>query len=384
MEAVVLGACGSVGREVASRLVEEPDFERVTLVDLELPQLRRLARDLGGRVGVRRADASDPSALREAIRNAGVLLNCTTYHLGLQVLRGAIAESVDYVDLGGLYNTPRQLKMHQAARRMGVRAVIGCGATPGLSNVLVRRAAQRLDRVREAHISFASHRDIAPSPGLLDTLLDEFRPGIPRFIFRAGRMRKVRPFEGARRVRFARPVGEQDVYYVPHSETYTLPRSLGPDLREVSVRGTWRPADMQALATLARLGLTSDRPVRVDGSLVRPVGLLRAVLLADPPAEPGAPCAFFLDVEVHGTRKGRRAVIHQRTSHPLDWGSGATGRMTAIPAVVAAIMLARGQVAGPGVVPPEEAFDAEGFVRAVRRADVKVATTVRSVDGTRL
>jgi saccharopine dehydrogenase-like NADP-dependent oxidoreductase len=58
--------------------------------------------------------------------------------------------------------------------------------------------------------------------------------------------------------------------------------------------------------------------------------------------------------------------------------------MTAIPAVVAAIMLARGQVAGPGVVPPEEAFDAEGFVRAVRRAGVKVATTVRSVDGTRL
>jgi lysine 6-dehydrogenase len=383
MDAVVLGACGAVGREVSARLVEEPSFERVTLVDLDLPRLRRLARDLPGRVGVRRADASEPTALRAAIRKAGVVVNCTTYHLGVQVLRGAIAESVDYLDLGGLYNTPRQLKMHQAARRAGVRAVIGCGATPGLSNVLVRRAVDRLDLVREVHISFASHRDIAPSPGLLDTLLDEFRPGIPRFTFRAGRLRQVRPFEGARRVRFARPVGEQDVYYVPHSETFTLPRSLGPDLQEVSVRGTWRPADMDALAILARLGLTSDRPVRVDGSLVRPVDLLRAVLLAAPPAEPEAPCAFFLDVEVHGSRRGERSVIRQRTSHPVEWGSSATGRMTAIPAVVAAIMMARGEVAGPGVVPPEAAFDAERFVRAVRHAGVRVATTVRPEDGTR-
>lgn len=381
MDAVVLGACGSVGREVAAGLVEAPSFDRVTLVDLDLPRLRRLARGLGGRVGLRRADASSPRALRAAIRNAGVVVNCTTYHLGLEVLRGAIAESVDYVDLGGLYNTPGQLKMHQAARRAGVRAVIGCGATPGLSNVLVRRAADRLDRVREVHISFASHRDMAPSPGLLDTLLDEFRPGIPRYTFRAGRMRKVRPFEGVRRVRFARPVGEQDVYYVPHSETYTLPRSLGPDVQEVSVRGTWRPADMDALATLARLGLTSDRPVRVDGSLVRPVDLLRAVLLADPPAEPAAPCAFFLDVEVRGSRGGKGAVVRQRTSHPVDWGPSATGRMTAIPAVVAAIMVAGDEVTGPGVVPPEAAFDAERFVRAVRHAGVRVATTVRPEQG---
>jgi saccharopine dehydrogenase-like NADP-dependent oxidoreductase len=381
MDAVILGACGAVGREVSSRLATEPGIDRLMLVDLDVDGLRRLARRLDGRVGIRRADASDRGELREVVRGAGVLVNCTTYRLGVPALRAAIAERVDYVDLGGLYNTPRQLELDERARRAGIRAVIGCGATPGLSNVLVRRAADLLDRVEEVHISFASHRDMAASPGLLDTLLDEFRPGVPRFTWRDGRLREVEPFDGARRVRFAPPVGLQDVYFVPHSETYTLPRSLGAGLREVSVRGTWRPSDMRALGTLARLGLTSDRPLRVDGVLVRPLDVLRAVLLSDPPAEPGAPCAFFLDIEVKGRRGDETVVVRHRTSHPMEWGVSATGQMTAVPAAVATGMLASGKVRGTGVLPPERAFEPGPFLRAVRRAGVRVTTSTRAEDG---
>jgi lysine 6-dehydrogenase len=381
MDAVIIGACGAVGREVSSRLAAEPGVDRLTLVDLDAGGLRRLARGLDGTVQTRRADASDRAELREVVRGAGVLVNCTTYHLGVPALRAAIAERVDYVDLGGLYNTPRQLELDERARRAGIRAIIGCGATPGLSNVLVRRAADLLDRVEEVHISFASHRDMAASPGLLDTLLDEFRPGVPRFTWRDGRLREVQPFDGARRVRFAPPVGMQDVYFVPHSETYTLPRSLGAGLREVSVRGTWRPSDMRALGTLARLGLTSDRPLRVDGALVRPLDVLRAVLLSDPPAEPGAPCAFFLQVEVKGRRGDETVVIRHRTSHPMEWGASATGRMTAVPAAVATGMLASGEVRGTGVLPPERAFEPGPFLRAVRRAGVRVTTSTRAEDG---
>jgi saccharopine dehydrogenase-like NADP-dependent oxidoreductase len=167
---------------------------------------------------------------------------------------------------------------------------------------------------------------------------------------------------------------------VPHSETYTLPRSLGRGVREVSVRGTWRPSDMRALATLARLGLTSDRPVRVNGSLVRPLDVLRAVLLADPPEDPASPCAFFLDVEVRGSRDGEAAVVRHRTSHPMDWGASATGRMTAVPATAGVAALANGEVPAAGVLPPERAFEPGPFLRAVRRGGVRVSTSTRRGD----
>lgn len=372
MDAVVLGACGAVGREVSSGLVAGGAYDRVLLADLDLAGLRLSGRELHGSVSIRRVDAADATALRRALRGAGVVVNCTSYRFGVQALQAAIAEGVDYLDLGGLYNTPRQLALDARARRAGIRAVIGCGATPGLSNVLARRAADLLDRVEEVHISFASHRDLAPSRGLLDTLLDEFRPGIPRFTWREGRLQEVAPFEGAMRVRFGAPLGNQDVYYVPHSETYTLPRFLGNGLREVAVRGTWRPSDMEMLAALARLGLTSDRPIRIEGAQVRPLDVVREVILSRPPRDPSAAWAFYLDVRVVGERHGRRAVIRQAATHPLDWGPAATGRMTAVPAVAGAEALARGEVAGPGVVPPEAAFDPDRFIRAIRRSGIKV------------
>jgi saccharopine dehydrogenase (NAD+, L-lysine-forming) len=374
MRTVVLGACGAVGREVTAGVARSSEFDEIDLVDLDGSRLREAVRAHGGRMKARRLDASDPSALRGAIRGAGLVINCTTYRLGVPALGAAISERVDYLDLGGLYNTPRQLEADRRARRAGITAVIGCGATPGLSNVLVRRAANRLDRTREVHISFASHRDLAPSPGLLDTILDEFRPGVARFTWRNGRFREVHPFDGARRVRFPVPVGLQEVYYVPHSETYTLPRSLANGLREVAVRGAWRPGHMRALRMLSNLGLTSDQPVRVQGRAVRPLDVLRAVLLEDPPSEPGAPWAFFLHIEVIGTRMAVPATITLRASHPPSWGKDATGRMTAIPAIVGAELLRRGEVAGPGVLPPEQAFDPDRFVAEVRRRGIRVTS----------
>lgn len=376
MNGFVLGACGAVGREVVAGLAALGTFDRLVLGDLDLGRLRATAARVDGSPEVRRVDASDSEALRRSIRGMDVLVNCTTYRLGIPTLAAAIDERVDYLDLGGLYNTPRQLEMDGRAARAGVRAVIGCGATPGLSNVLVRRAADRLDRVRAVDISFASHRDLAPSPGLLDTILDEFRPNVPRFTWRRGEFVEVAAFGGARRVRFPPPIGVQEVYYVPHSETYTLPRSFG-EVEEVAVRGTWRPADMQALASLARLGLTSDRNLRVDGVRVRPVDVVRAALLASPPHDSDSPCAFFLDIEVRGVRDGIPIVIRHRASHPVEWGGDATGRMTAIPTVVGAGLLAAGSVMRVGVIPPEQAFDAAVFIREVRRAGVRVTSSTR-------
>ena len=380
MRTVILGACGAVGREVTAGLVGNPAFEEIDLVDLDGRRLREAAREHDGRVRAHRLDASDPPALRRAIRRAGLVINCTTYRLGVTALRAAIAERVHYLDLGGLYNTPRQLEEHDRARRAGVMAVIGCGATPGLSNMLVQWSADRLDGTGEVDISFASHRDLAPSPGLLDTILDEFRPGVARFTWRGGRMREVRPFDGARRIRFSPPLGIQEVYYVPHSETYTLPRSLGRGVQVVAVRGSWRPAQMQALRALSSMGLTSDRPVRVDGRWVRPLDVVRAVLLADPPTEAGEPWAFFLHVEVRGHLGASPATVVSRASHPASWGPAATGRMTAIPAIVGAELLRGGEVTGAGVLPPERAFDPARFIAEVRRRGVRVRSR-RAVGG---
>ncbi|HEX2069889.1 MAG TPA: saccharopine dehydrogenase NADP-binding domain-containing protein, partial [Actinomycetota bacterium] len=155
MKAVALGAAGLIGREVAGTLVRRGAFDGVVLADRQRGPLRKVAADLGGGVEVRETDALDPSSLSRALKGSDVLVNCTTYHLGVRVLTAAARAGVHYVDLGGLYNTPRQLEMSDRVASAGIIAVIGCGATPGVSNVLARWGTESLDRAEKVEISFA-------------------------------------------------------------------------------------------------------------------------------------------------------------------------------------------------------------------------------------
>src|SRR5258706_7706368 len=251
MRAVILGGCGAMGSEATRDLATTSDFDEITIADLNREKAQALAHSLNtstgrGHVRAEYIDASDEDALVALLRKQDVVVNTMTYHFGLQATRAAIRAGVNYLDLGGLHNTPKQLALDSEAQAAGVTIVLGCGATPGVTNILARRGADALDTVEAVHIAFASHRSMAPSPGLLDTMLDEFSPEASRFYYEDGRLVEVQPFDGARLIAFQPPVGEQEVYFVPHSETHTLPRFIDKGLRRVDVRGAWRPETMQA------------------------------------------------------------------------------------------------------------------------------------------
>ena len=351
MNAIVVGAAGLIGSVVAETIVRRGAFDQVTLADMRPDRIPSLEGTTKIAVDVR-----DDIMLDDALAGHDVIVNCTTYHYGVEVLKGAIAARVNYVDLGGLHNTPKQLGMDDAASQAGMIAVIGCGATPGVSNLLARRGMELLGGIDEVHISFASHRDLAPSPGLLDTILDEFRPGVDRYYWAEGQLVKVQPFSGLRAVRFERPIGVQDVFFVPHSENHTLPRNL-PGVKVVAVRGAWRHDDMELLRSLSRAGFTDDKPINFQGTMVSPLAMLRQMLLEG--HEPsGRPACFFLHVQCSFEGRSTSFLV----SHPLEWGDRATAMMTGLPAALGAELIASGRIQGVGVRAPEAAFDPEVFL----------------------
>src|SRR5215470_5552844 len=150
MRAVILGGCGSMGSEATHDLATTSDFDEITIADLNEAKAQALADSLNsstGRAHMRAAyvDAEDEDALVALIRGYDVVVNTMTYHFGLQATRAAIRAGINYLDLGGLHNTPKQLALDEEARAAGVTIVLGCGATPGVSNVLARRGADDLD-----------------------------------------------------------------------------------------------------------------------------------------------------------------------------------------------------------------------------------------------
>lgn len=358
-----------MGSEATRDLAQTSNFEEIVIADADLQRAQALAAELGGgRVHAIKADARDEGALTEKLRGFDVVANCTTYHFGMSVIRAAIAARVNYLDLGGLFNTPRQLELDELARKASVTACLGCGATPGVTNLMARYAADQLDSVDEVHIAFASFRSIAPSPGLLDTVLDEFSPGSRRFFWQEGKFIEVPAFSGAKSVRFSDPVGEIDVYYVPHSETHTIHRFIGKGVRVVDVRGTWGLGIMRALRVFSDLRLTGEDTTQFNGQVIPSQQFLRAHILEHAADFDGdGEWAFLLNVQVLGKNNGSMRQLEYTTRHPphAEWGTAATAKMTGIPASIAAQKLARREVSKTGVLAPEACFEPKSFFAAL-------------------
>ena len=366
-----------MGSETTRDLAQTSDFEEIVIADLDLQRAEAFAAELGGgRVRAVQANAGDEVALTEKLRGFDVIANCTTYHFGMSVIRAAIAAQVNYLDLGGLFNTPRQLELDVLAQERGVTACLGCGATPGVTNLMARFAADQLESVDEVHIAFASFRSIAPSIGLLDTVLDEFSPGSRRFFWQEGQFIEVPAFSGAKLVHFSEPVGEIEVYYVPHSETHTIHRFIGKGVRVVDVRGTWHPRIMRALQVFSDLELTGKQETHFDGRAIPTKQFLRAHILEHAADFGGdSEWAFLLNVQVIGKGNGSVRKLEYATRHPLhaEWGTSATARMTGIPASIAAQKLARKEVSRKGVLAPEACFEPKSFFAELAQRGITIA-----------
>src|SRR5437764_2310813 len=217
MRIIVLGGCGAMGSEVTRDLARTSEFEEIVIADADFSKAQALTDELGGgRVRAIQIDVSDEDALAKALTEFDVVANATTYHFGLIAARAAIRAKTNYLDLGGLFNTPKQLELDEEARKAGVTICLGCGATPGVTNLMTRHAAAQMDRVDEVHIAFVSFRSIAPSAGFLDTVLDEFSPGSRRFYWEDGNFVEVPAFSGAKTIQFYKPLGQFQTYFVPH------------------------------------------------------------------------------------------------------------------------------------------------------------------------
>ncbi len=361
-----------MGREVTRDLSLTSQFDRIIIADKDAARAQQIVDELkDNRLHAVRVDVTVHRDVQALLQDCDVVGNCTTYHYGLDLVKDAIACRKPYVDLGGLYNTPRQLELSGDAENAGVPIVLGCGATPGVTNLMAQAASEMMDAGERVEIAFGSLRPLAASPGLLDTILDEFSPSTSRFYYEGGRLVPVPAFDGAKMMEFLPPVGRLETYFVPHSETHTLPRFLTRRPQHVSVRGSWQPEIMRAMRLFLEYGLTSEEPLRVDGTSVTPRAFLRAHLLQRPPQMEG-PVAFFLRVEVNGTRNGSPARAVFRSAHPTGWGPAGTSRMTGIPASIALQALARGAVLRAGVLAPEAAFEPKAFFAELAQRGITV------------
>ena len=372
MKILSLGGAGAVCRHATRDLVQFSDFDRIVIGDWDVAAAEALAAELDDpRLQVLKIDAENYDELVRAFRQVDIVMNGLPWKYDLPVTKACIQAGVHGLDVS---TEEEQWDYDAQARERGLIFIPGVGATPGITNMMARRAADQLDQVDEIQINFAAFRCPAPAPGLLITLLWEFHPQTEsRFYYRDGEFHWVGPFEGAKTVDFGGQIGEQEVYYIPHPETRTMPRTLGA--KSVSVHGCFPPHVMHLTKAMLESGLYSEEPVTIHGVETTPFDTMFELLLRIPQSKETPVWGYGLVVQVDGQQGGRHVRYTYYSQHPPQeaWGGPAAYyKNIAVPLSIGAQMIARGGVRDRGVLPPESALDPALFFAELARRNIDI------------
>jgi hypothetical protein len=356
---VVLGGAGRTGRHAVRTVLALGLADRLVIADRDGAAAARVAGACGPPAVAAAVDLEDGPAVARALAGADVVLNAAgPFHaFGAAPLAAAIDAGCHYLDVGDDWEaTLDMLAFEGRARTAGVSAVIGIGASPGITNLLAARAVRELDRVDTLHTGWSAAGAAGGDDGTpgASAAVAHFLHQIvhPILVRREGRLAGAMPLEpvaldfpGMPRV-----VG----WTIGHPEPITLGR-WWPALREstnVMVAPQAMSTALRDIAGAIRRGVLS---------LATAANVLVAGAAALPAAEgdPSAPTLFAL---AKGWRGGRpTTVAASLTALPPGGMPGVTGT----PLAVALALLRRGAVAGHGVAPPEAAFEPGSFFDAL-------------------
>jgi saccharopine dehydrogenase (NAD+, L-lysine forming) len=357
-EVVVVGAKSAQAQAMMGAAAKAEAIEGWIALDHSWDEGEKLACERLGVQTVEVNPAVEPNRLRELALDTALVANFATpsHETGPAVLDACIDVGCDYLDACDDANaTIAMLERDEAARAAGIRALIGMGCSPGITNVLVRAARDWLGAADEVSLSWTVDvRDVTDAT--LRRFWEIVSPVEPDDVH--GSVLAWEDLE-LRTVEFPDPLGEQLVIGVTQSEPVTLPRFLG--IETVRNFGGVVPADSLVVGwALARLGAADGENARValNGSEV-PVSAL-ASQLYQRYLETRAPTAHLgggLVVDVWSGEEGVRFASAGQTSPEESTAIGAAAGIK--------LMLE----AGPedsGVIAPECLDPVEFFPRLGR------------------
>lgn len=384
MKVLVLGGAGIIGAVAARDLVGDKEVTQVKLADISIGKAKDVASKIkSDKISVARVDVRNSKQILSAVRGMDSVINATWYPYNVDVMKAAMKAGVNGLDLGGLYHTTlKQLELDKKAKDAGTVFVVGCGEDPGLSNVLARSGADRMDRVESIKIRDGD-RDLSPAGTMfkfsIRTIVDEWTENAP--IFRNGKLEWIPAMSERDRVRMPDPIGEVDCYATIHSELATIPHYIGKGVEYADFMVS-EPYEMAV--TLRQLGFFDKQPLRVGQTKISPKDFAIMELSkfqVDAAAIPTFRDATCMMVEVTGF-KGQSKIRY--TGYALchsqpQWGALAMDYLTGICSSIGAQILAKDHSGKGGVFPPEAYFRPSEFIKSVKDRNVTVEETTTSL-----
>ncbi len=377
MKVLALGGAGDMGRMAVAVLLDSPSVTSVTVADINSELINIFVEMVDSpKLSPVQIDITDKKKLIDLISSHDVVINTVGpfFKFEIPILEAVIEAKKPFLDICDDWKpTLDALEFDEKAKEAGITAVIGIGASPGITNIMGVYACSKLDEVDELITAWGMDIDIKagkkpkyyikpeklkkklgkserkPNAALMHLLYETIEK-IP--IYKDGKMIEIEPLTEVEP--FDLP-GYKSMYacIIGHPEPITLPRTIkaksvsnvmyiGETATEATRKYSQKIKDKELTIEEATLALAKEY-AELTESAFKDKSILEQYV-GGPPT---------LSVLAIGKKDGKRKKVG------IALGREPFGEMagvTSVPLGIATIMLIEGKITQKGVLTPEEAF----------------------------
>lgn len=371
MRMLILG-CGLMAPAAAFHAMSDSRVSVVTLSDVGKERLREARQGLaplagGEKLSTLLVDATDEAATARAMADFDVVIAALPQAASASAIRAAATARIPLVDL----TCPPEEEMADLRSRLqatGGLAIVGCGVDPGLSEIMARHLAEKMDAVEEVHIRCGGVPE-HPTPPLDYKIVFGGRQlplrAADALVVDGGVLKPVPRYSGAEKIFFP-GVGEMEAYHEGFPpRLLELPALVG--LRTGTQKTVRWPGYAAKATLLKELGMLDQEPLAVGACAIPPKAFLDALLAPRLRLAAGERDLIVFRVEASGRSSGRlrRLRVDMVGRYDATTGFTAMARVTAFTAAIVARMVAGGEIRSKGLVTPEQVIAGAPLARLI-------------------
>jgi saccharopine dehydrogenase-like NADP-dependent oxidoreductase len=383
---VVLGGYGIIGRVVVYDLFRTCKDCEIIIAGRNIKKSEEYAKSYQNykfykkRVKAKKVDIKNPQDLVSLIKRSDVVVNCVQYYFNLDIMKACLKAKTNYVDLGGLYHmTKKQLKLHSHFKKIKKTAILGCGSSPGITNMLVAYASKFLKKINNVEIFFADkdetkYKQNFVLPYSFKTLVDEFT--LKPAIFKQGKIKFAKPMSGEK-FYFVKGFGKKRAFLSLHSELATLPYFLKEKgIKDMEFRVTFDDNFVEKMKVLIENGFTSKDEITLNENKIKIIDVTSNLIERFLPQKD----IKIKDKEILRVIFNKKLFLDVITKTTFNISSGSYN--TGVPCSIITQMLLKG-IKNFGVFPPERVINPNEFFLELKKRGFMILKNNKNLNNLR-
>jgi len=378
---VVLGATGMQGRIVSRDLLE--NGYSVLLCGRDKPRVEQILNKYD-KTSFQFVDIRDIHNALKVLKKSGssVVVNCMEGDFNLTALQLSIKAGANCLDLGSeIWMTKEQFKLNDLLQRKELISITGCGSVPGIGNVMLTHAANKLDKVIDIEVGFSWDSNIKKFvvPFSIKSIIEEFTDPAP--VVENKKFIKKTPLDSVI-VDHHREIGKQKEFFVRHPETYTFYKYFkDKGVKNIRFYAGFPQHSFEKILAMIDLGFGSKEEIFFNGIKIAPVDFLTEVLKRIEVPK-GYKEEENLWVKISGEKNREKKTILMECIVPTinGWHDAGCNIDTGMPASIMAQMVKNEIIKEKGSFAPEAIVPPEPFFKELRRRKMIVYESGRVIN----